>query len=287
MEWYSIDLILNEEIIKDILTDFAFSIGCKGIEDLDETTFEEDTGLRLFFEEDYEPEIIINSLKLFFSENGIEYLPELKVVSIPKVDWREEWKKTYVPIEAGKFMVIPAWQTVETDKIKILIEPKMAFGTGTHETTKLMLLEISKYDFTGKKVFEAGSGSGILSIAAVKSGADSVTAVDIDEESYDNCKENAHLNNADMKIHTKFTNESDYATENVYDIVIANINRTVLEELLPKFKKIVKPRGMIILSGILIDENNKMYQRIHDVGGLITDGYYEMSEWCLIRLVKN
>ena len=287
MEWYSIDIKINDEIIKDVITEFAFSIGCKGIEDLDETTFEEDTGLRLFFEEDDDPEIIKNSLLLFFEENGIGDVPEMKAVSIPKTDWREEWKKTYAPIDAGKFLVVPAWMEVQTDKIRILIEPKMAFGTGTHETTKLMLQEISKHDFTDKKVFEAGSGSGILSIAAVKLGAESVTAVDIDEESYDNCKENAHLNHADMKIHTKFTTKSDYEAENLYDVVVANINRSVLEELIPSFKKITKPQGMIILSGILIEENAKMYSRIKEVGGLITDGYYEMNEWCLIRLVKN
>jgi len=287
MEWYFIDVKISDEIIKDIVTDFAFSIGCKGIEDLDETTFEDATGLRLFFEEDDEPGMIINSIRLFFEENGYELPSDMKFEKIPQTDWREEWKKTYSPVEAGKFLVVPAWQEAETDKIKILIEPKMAFGTGTHETTKLMLQEISKHDLSGKIVFEAGSGSGILSIAAVKMGAESVIAVDIDEESYDNCKENAHLNKADMRIHTKFTNDNDYAVENIYDVVLANINRSVLEELIPKFKKIVKPKGMIILSGILIDENARMYSKIHDVCGLITDGYYEMNEWCLIRLVKN
>ncbi|HQO08657.1 MAG TPA: 50S ribosomal protein L11 methyltransferase [Clostridiales bacterium] len=286
MEWFSIDIDINDEIQKDLLTEFAFSIGCKGIEDLDETTFEDKSGLRLFFEEDDDPKMIVNSLKLFFEENGFK-IPEIFSEKIPQADWREEWKKTYSPIEAGKFLVVPAWMDVMTDKIKILIEPKMAFGTGTHETTKLMLEEISKHDFKGKKVFEAGSGSGILSIAAVKLGAESVTAVDIDEESYDNCKENAHLNHADMRIHTKFTTDSDYECADKYDFVLANINRSVLEELLPSFNKIVKPGGRIILSGILIDENAIMYSRIKEAGGLITDGYYEMNEWCLIRLVKN
>lgn len=286
MEWYSFDVNVKDDIVKDILSEFVFSIGCKGIEDLDETTFEEKSGLRLFFEEDDDPEIIKNSLILFFEENGFE-VPIISSEKIPKADWREEWKKTYQPVEAGKFLVVPAWMEVQTDKIRILIEPKMAFGTGTHETTKLMLQEISKYDFTGKKVFEAGSGSGILSIAAVKMGADSVTAVDIDEESYDNCKENAHLNHADMKIHTKFTTTSDYEAEDIYDVVLANINRCVLEELISSFKKITKPKGIIILSGILIDENARMYSRIKEIGGLITDGYYEMNEWCLIRLIKN
>ncbi|MBU4485470.1 MAG: 50S ribosomal protein L11 methyltransferase [Candidatus Delongbacteria bacterium] len=287
MEWYSVDVKINDEILRDILSDFVFSIGCKGIEDLDETTFEDASGLRLFFEEDEDPQMIINSLRLFFTENELEEIPEMKYEKIPNINWREEWKKTYSPVEAGKFIVVPAWQEIESDKIKILIEPKMAFGTGTHETTKLMLEEISKHDFTGKKVFEAGSGSGILSIASVLNGAESVTAVDIDEESYDNCKENAHLNKVDTKIHTKFTDDSDYDVENTYDIVLANINRIVLDELIPKFKKIVKPKGLIILSGILIEENARMYQKVHDIGGLITDGYYEMNEWCCIRLVKD
>ncbi len=286
MEWFSVDVDVNDEIVKDVLTEFAFSIGCQGIEDLDETTFEDKSGLRLFFEEDEDPLVIINSLNLFFQEQGLKDVP-ISSEKIPNTDWREEWKKTYEPVEAGNFLVVPAWMNVETDKIKILIEPKMAFGTGTHETTKLMLEEISKHDLKDTSIFDAGSGSGILAIAAVKMGAVSVTAVDIDEESYDNCKENAHLNKADMHIHTKFSTESDYEKENVYDSVLANINRSVLEDLLPKFKKIVKPGGMIILSGILVDENHRMYKRISDVGGLVVDGYYEKNEWCLIRLVKN
>ena len=286
MEWFSVDVDVRDEIMKDILIEFVFSIGCKGIEDLDETTFEDQTGLRLFFEEDEDATMIINSLNLFFEENGHE-VPEMRSEKIPQADWREEWKKTYSPVEAGKFLVVPAWQSVETDKVRILIEPKMAFGTGTHETTKLMLEEISKHDMTGMKVFEAGSGSGILSIAAVKMGALSVTAVDIDEESYDNCKENAHLNRVDMRIHTKYTTPADYETACVYDIILANINRIVLEELLLSFKKIVKPGGMIILSGILVDEGQKMYKKVHDAGDLTIDGYYEMNEWCSIRIVKN
>ncbi|MFO7810811.1 MAG: 50S ribosomal protein L11 methyltransferase [Candidatus Delongbacteria bacterium] len=287
MEWFSVDVDVRDEILKDVLTEFAFSIGCKGIEDLDETTFEDKVGLRLFFEEDQDPALIINSLKLFFEENGFKPYPEMRSQKIPKADWREEWKKTYQPVEAGKFLVIPAWKKIESDKIKIFIEPKMAFGTGTHETTKLMLEEISKHDLKDTGVFDAGSGSGILSIAAAKMGALSVTAVDIDQECYDNCKENAHLNHVDMRVHTKFTTASDYEVDEEYDFVIANINRSVLEKLLPGFKRIVKTGGIIILSGILVDEKERMYEKIHDTGGLVVDGYYEMNEWCCIRLVKN
>ena len=286
MEWYSIDINIQDEIFKDIVTEYAFSIGCKGIEDLDETTFEDTTGLRLFFEEDINPETIIGKLKVFLKEKDIEGLSEIKIENIPQTDWREEWKKSYKPIDAGKFIVIPAWQTVETEKEKIFIEPKMAFGTGTHETTKLMLEQISKLDLKGKKVFDAGSGSGILSIAAVKNGAEMVVAVDIDEESYDNCRENAALNSASEKIIVKFTNDQDYAVKDEYDVVLANINRLVLEKLLPNFKKIVKPGGVILLSGILIDDNEKMYKRIREVDGLKSDGYFEMGEWCCMKMIK-
>ena len=286
MEWYSIDINIQDEIFKDIVTEYAFSIGCKGIEDLDETTFEDTTGLRLFFEEDINPETIIGKLKVFLKEKDIEGLSEIKIENIPQTDWREEWKKSYKPIDAGKFIVIPAWQIVETEKEKIFIEPKMAFGTGTHETTKLMLEQISKLDLKGKKVFDAGSGSGILSIAAVKNGAEMVVAVDIDEESYDNCRENAALNNASEKIIVKFTNDQDYAVKDEYDVVLANINRLVLEKLLPNFKKIVKPGGVILLSGILIDDNEKMYKRIREVDGLKSDGYFEMGEWCCMKMIK-
>ncbi|MBN2789738.1 MAG: 50S ribosomal protein L11 methyltransferase [Candidatus Delongbacteria bacterium] len=286
MEWYSIDINISDEILKDVITEFAFSIGCQGIEDLDETTFEDTTGLRLFFEKDNNPETVIGKLKVFFRDKDMEGMSEIKIENIPKMDWREEWKKSYKPIDAGKFIVVPSWQTVESDKIKIFIEPKMAFGTGTHETTKLMLEQISKLELKGKKVFDAGSGSGILSIGSVKNGAEIVTAVDIDEESYDNCRENAELNGVFDKIIVKFTNEKDYAVKDEYDVVLANINRKVLEELLPNFKKIVKPGGIILLSGILIDDNEKMYKRIQEIGGLKSDGYFEMGEWCCMKLIK-
>jgi len=167
MDYYSIDINIQDEIFKDVITEYVFSIGCKGIEDLDETTFEDAKGLRLFFEEDINPEVVIGKLKVFCSEKDIEGLADIKITNIPKINWREEWKKSYKPIDAGKFIVIPSWQTVESDKEKIFIEPKMAFGTGTHETTKLMLEQISKFELKGKKVFDAGSGSGILSIGAL------------------------------------------------------------------------------------------------------------------------
>ena len=286
MEWFSIDINIQDEIAKDVITEFAFSIGCQGIEDLDETTFEDSTGLGLFFGKDNNPETIIGKLKVFLRGKDLEGLSEIKIKNIPETDWREEWKKSYKPIDAGKFIVIPAWQTVESEKEKIFIEPKMAFGTGTHETTKLMLEQIGKLDLKGKKVFDAGSGSGILSIAAVKNSAEIVTAVDIDEESFDNCKENAELNGVAEKIIVKFTNDQDYAVKNEYDVVLANINRLVLEKLLPNFKKIVKSGGTILLSGILIDDNEKMYKRIQEVDGLKSDGYFEMGEWCCMKLKK-
>lgn len=287
MEWYSIDINIQDEIAKDVITEYAFSIGCQGIEDLDETTFEDASGLRLFFGDDLDPEKIIGKLKVFCSEKDIEGLADIRIQNIPKINWREEWKKSYRPIDAGKFIVIPAWQTVESEKEKIFIEPKMAFGTGTHETTKLMLEQISKLDLKGKKVFDAGSGSGILSIGAVKNGAEIVIAVDIDEESFDNCRENAELNGVAEKIIVKFTNDKDYAVKDEYDVVLANINRLVLEKLLPNFKKIVKPGGIILLSGILIDDNEKMYKRIQEIDGLKSDGYFEMGEWCCMKMIKN
>ena len=286
MEWYSIDINISDEILKDVVTEYAFSIGCKGIEDLDETTFEDLSGLRVFFDKDDSPETVIGKFKTFFKEHNIKGLSEIKIENIPQKNWREEWKKSYKPIDAGKFIVIPSWQNVETDKIKIFIEPKMAFGTGTHETTKLMLGEISKLNLKGKKIFDAGSGSGILSIASVKNGAEIVTAVDIDEESFDNCRENAKLNGVSDKIVVKFTNDQDYAVKDEYDLVLANINRVVLEKLLPNFKKIVKSGGIILLSGILVDDNEKMYKKIQEVDGLKSDGYFEMGEWCCMKMIK-
>ena len=296
MDWYSIEVNISDEIVKNLLSAYAFEIGCQGMEDLDERVFldgseEEQSGLKLHFpqETDYK-EIIkllteyIVSLKMGIDINSLMF----KIEEIEKQNWREQWKVNYKPIDVGDFMVLPIWlKDTETDKIKILIEPKMAFGTGTHETTGMMLDMISRTDIEGKKVFDAGTGSGILAIACAKKGASKITAVDIEEESIDNSKENAEYNSVLEKIEIKLADDNTYADESIYDIVIANINRVVLIELMDNFYKVAQKGATILLTGILIDEKQLIYNKIDKVGGMKQVDYIEKNEWCCMKFIKE
>lgn len=296
MDWYSIEVNISDKIVKDLLSAYAFEIGCQGVEDLDERVFldgseEQQSGLKLHFfkEADYK-EIVklltehIASLKMGIDIDSLMF----KIEDIEKQNWREQWKVNYKPIDVGDFMVLPIWlKDTETDKIKILIEPKMAFGTGTHETTGMMLDMISRTDIEGKKVFDAGTGSGILAIACAKKGASKITAVDIEEESIDNSKENAEYNSVLEKIEIKLADDNTYASESIYDIVIANINRIVLIELMDNFYKVAQKGATILLTGILIDEKQLIYNKIDKVGGMKQVDYIEKNEWCCMKFIKE
>ena len=296
MDWYSIEVNISDKIVKDLLSAYAFEIGCQGMEDLDERVFldgseEQQSGLKLHFsqETDYKEIVKLLTEHIASLEMGVDIDSLMfKIEEIEKQNWREQWKVNYKPIDVGDFMVLPIWlKDTVTDKIKILIEPKMAFGTGTHETTGMMLDMISRTDIEEKKVLDAGTGSGILAIACAKKGASKITAVDIEEESIDNSKENAEYNSVLEKIEIKLADDNTYANENIYDIVIANINRVVLIELMDNFYKVAQKGATILLTGILIDEKQLIYNKIDKVGGMKQVDYIEKNEWCCMKFIKE
>jgi len=305
----SSDEISGNELNKELLTAYVFEIGSEGVEDLDESYFiegEEDSdentksGLKIFFSNKSKTieafnsfkESLISKIKLYLKDDlrfsNIEKV-NYEIADIEKQNWRENWKENFKPMNYDKFLVLPIWLKNEVNpenKIKILIEPKMAFGTGTHETTGLMLDFIATLDLTGKQVFDAGTGSGILAIASVKSGAIKVDAVDIDDESIDNTKENCLYNDVTDEVVVSFTSEESYSKKEYYDVVLANINRTVLLDLFNGFHYITKESGFIILSGILIEEKKYIFNKIESYKNLEIVDYKEKNEWCTVKIKK-
>ncbi len=290
MDWFSIDIDIKNDDIKEIITAFAFEIGASGVEDLSETFFYDDEkkniGLRMFFDKSFDKDNIIIELKNYIKTiapdlEDINYITE----DIEKQNWREKWKENYTPQIVGKFTVLPEWMRdneIEEDKIKILISPKMAFGTGTHETTQLMLDFLSRMDIQGKTILDAGCGSGILSIGAIKLGAKKVFSIDIDQESMDNSLENAILNNVENSMNISMASDEIYNQK--FDTIIANINRAVLIELFDNFYK--ASNSEILLSGILIDEKELIYNKIKEYSDLKVIEYNEEHEWCAILIKK-
>lgn len=282
MDYYSLYINISDKLTKELVTDYAFELGCMGTEDLDESHFENEeqgNGLKLYFPQNSDKGEIVGALQKYLASKVTDF--NIEVEDIEKQDWLEKWKENYKPIEADKFLVVPIWMAdIETELQKILIEPKMAFGTGTHETTRMMLEFISKMNFDGKSVLDAGCGSGILGIAAKMLGAESVLGIDVEQESVDNSQENADHNKVSLR--SELASDDAYSTE--YDVLFANINRSILVDLMSDFKRALKNGGELLLSGILVDEKHLIYEVLNDVGGFTEVEYKEMGEWCSIKL---
>ena len=165
-----------------------------------------------------------------------------------KENWHLAWQDNFIPvIIKKKLAIIPHWQNDISADIVIKIKPGMAFGTGHHETTWLMLNQVLKHVKPGMSVLDLGAGSGILSITANKLGAEKVDAVEFDSDCESNFNENLQLNHIEKNIH--YYNDDVLIWEDFnYNIILANINCNIIEELIPKFKG---TKANVILSGLL------------------------------------
>jgi len=174
--------------------------------------------------------------------------------TIPPQDWNAAWEQSMPPISVGPFLIKPTWASTpreSTEKLVLNIDPKMSFGTGHHESTRLVLRLLPEFIRSGERVLDAGAGTGILTIAALRLGAASAVAFDIDEWAQINIDENLALNGltADFR-----TGDISLVPEIGFDIVLANINRNVLIELMSEISFRVRDGGHVILSGLLCDD---------------------------------
>jgi ribosomal protein L11 methyltransferase len=211
---------------------------------------------------------------------------DLKIEEVPDRDWLAEWKKGWQPIKAGRFIVAPPWieqaalgstQGSGEGLIIIRIEPGMAFGTGTHETTRLCLKAIEKH-FRGGSFLDVGTGTGILAIAAAKMFADArIEACDTDAEAIEIAKDNARLNEAAGQI--EFRVGSVGVQTASADLVCANLTAPVIVELLPSL--LGATCGRLVLSGVLDTQAEMVQRRLAELGATIleTDQDGNGSRW--------
>ncbi|MGM0588994.1 MAG: 50S ribosomal protein L11 methyltransferase [Bacteroidota bacterium] len=173
---------------------------------------------------------------------------------VEEQNWNEEWEASIQPLQVGDFFIKPTWSTQAVPEGAILLEidPKMAFGTGYHETTRLMLRQLQHLDVRDKTMLDAGTGTGILAIAAIKKGAQQAIGFDVDSWSYQNALENAYINEVAEDV-TFLEGSTDVIPEDpaTYDLVLANINRNILVEIMLDLTSRVSPGGSLILSGLL------------------------------------
>lgn len=209
----------------------------------------------------------------------------IKDEKIDNSNWEEEWKKSYTSFEVGSNVVVkPSWEGIEnTDKIIIEIDPKMAFGTGTHETTSLCMEFIQNFDLTNFSILDIGCGSGILSILSKKLGAKKVDACDIDPIAIKSTIENSKINNVEINAFESnlFSNINEK-----YDIIFANILAEILVELIKDANKYLSKEGILILSGI-INEKEKLVEKSLEENNFEIIDILRKGEWSLITAVRK
>ena len=197
-----------------------------------------------------------------------------------KEDWHLAWKDNFQPVVIDdQLAVIPNWQDDYQADIVIKIKPGMAFGTGHHETTWLMLSQMMKHIKPGMSVLDLGTGSGILSMAAIKLGAGKIDSVEIDKECETNFRENLHLNNIKDQIQFHHEDVLNWNRFN-FDLILVNINRNVIEELLPKINS---TNGKVILSGLLKTDFNSIENICNNFGLKVADTSAK-GEWISLIL---
>lgn len=213
---------------------------------------------------------------------------DIRIKEIQEENWNKQWESTIKPIEIGSKLVIKSsWAEYKNSnkKITIQIDPKMSFGTGYHETTRLTLNLLENYIKKGYNVLDVGTGTGILAIAALKLGAEFSLGIDNDEWAIANAKENVSSNGLERHIEISDKPISELPVHK-YDLITANIALPTILELFPEMTKRLKENGTILFSGLLINDENSIRKGILENGltilELITEG-----EWIAIAATSR
>jgi ribosomal protein L11 methyltransferase len=223
----------------------------------------------------------------------IQPLPDLEFESVKETNWMEAWKEHFHPIEVGeKFLILPSWiDSSETERLTIKIDPGMAFGTGTHPTSQLCMELMETQIEAGQTIFDIGCGSGILSIAALKLGAEKAYGVDIDAKSIENAEKNARINN--LENHVEFNHGSVKEIKegllpvSQAPVVVANILAYILIMLIDDgMIDLVEDNGKLILSGILADDEQKIIDAL-DQHNMKIIHRIQKDDWVGLTALKN
>lgn len=281
-----IDITDCNETITDLLAAYLADAGY-------ESFVPDPTGLTAYINADaYNPDIV----EQIIADFPIEIESTIHDTFIKGKDWNSEWEKNYFqPIVVGGECVVHSsfHKNVPTARYDIVIDPKMAFGTGHHATTSLIIEYLLEIFPEGKSVIDMGTGTGILAILCHKIGARPVTGIEIDEGAWENAMENASLNDAsdiklihgDARALTQFSlldSDEDKHT----DLLLANINRNIILADIKEYASALKPGGTMILSGFYT-EDIPLLTEAANANNLMVADYKTRENWCALRLHKN
>ena len=244
-----------------------WAFGTTGIEVSEDKSQPEWLTLRAYFENQPDEarlrEQIVRSLRL--SDLPAQALRDIKSLTVADQDWLAEWKKGYEPVTIGqKLMIVPSWKMNETDpheRIVIQIDPGMAFGTGTHETTRGCLELLERYwplPSGQGALLDVGTGTGILAFAAAKLAPGArVVGFDVDPEAVEVARENAEINGVADEVELEVNRLSSFADQ-AFDVVLANLTADVIVPLAADFAAAIRPGGVLIVSGILREQGDEV-----------------------------
>ena len=211
---------------------------------------------------------------------------EWKSESIPDQNWTEVWEKNYFkPLLIGdRFLVRAPFHTeFEPAEFELVIEPKMAFGTGNHETTSLVSAQILDMDLQDKTVLDMGCGTGILGMLASLKGARQIVAIDIDKWSFESTVENARLNNIE-NLEARLGDASLLGNE-TFDVIFANIHKNVILRDIPTYESVLNSGGKLYLSGFYTHDMPEVKDQAESVG-LLETGFREKNNWVVYSFEK-
>jgi len=215
-----------------------------------ESFIESDSGIVAYIQKQFWTENILDDLHILSSP---EFQVSYTIEEIDQVNWNEEWEKNFEAIEVDGICHVRAPFHPKTDaKFDIIIEPKMSFGTGHHETTHMMIQHLLEIDVTGKKTLDMGCGTAILAILAEMKGAHPIDAIDIDNWCYLNSIENAERNNCNQI--TVYEGDAELLKGKKYDLIIANINRNILLNDMQTYVDCLNKEGILLLSGFYSED---------------------------------
>ncbi|MEM7381954.1 MAG: 50S ribosomal protein L11 methyltransferase [Bacteroidota bacterium] len=260
--------IVPRELATEIL---IAELGELGFESFVETS----EGVLAYIQKKDASDTILDSVHILAQE---DFTITYETREIAKENWNALWEQNFEPIEVGDLCVVRApFHEARGLKYEIVIEPKMSFGTGHHETTHLILQLLLELDCEGQTVLDMGCGTGVLAILAAMKGAAAVDAIDIDSWSYENTLENASRNGQEH-IDVYQGDVSALKKGKKYDLILANINRNVLLADIPSYAEHLQAGGQLVLSGFYTEDLSLISQRSGDQG-LQLDHKLQKNNW--------
>jgi ribosomal protein L11 methyltransferase len=278
MNYYELDFIVAPagDFQQDMLIN---ELGEAGFDTFEET----EKGFKAYIPTDsFDRDVLDARLMQYHQMFDFNY--EVKL--IPQKNWNEEWERNFEPIEIRNKVYVRATFHAPRPEFpfEIVIDPKMAFGTGHHETTSMMIDMMLDANLTGKNVLDMGCGTGILAILAGKLGASALTAIDYDPVCYESTVENSALNN--VVFSKVICGSKEVIPDENYDVILANINRNILTDQMSRYAEVLRPGGEIYFSGFYENPDLDIIKKEAAKYGLQYINHKKTKEWVAAKFVK-